>query len=148
MFNPFKSCKVINVTPPAAINDNTAYTTATVDSLGWKAVTFLIILGAMDIAVAALKLTESDDSGMSGAVDITGADFSVSPATLPSATDDNHLFAIHVKCTGKRKRYFDLTFTAGDGSAGTYATVLAVLSEGEIVPVSATQRGFTQELTV
>ena len=43
------------------------------------------LLGALDIAIAAMKLTESNDSGMSGAVDISGADFSVSPLTLPSA---------------------------------------------------------------
>ena len=143
-----ETCKFVNVTPPAAINDNTAYTTAAVDTLGFKAVMFLVILGAMDIAVAVLKLTESDDSGMSGAVDVTGADFSVSPATLPSATADNTIVAISVKLTGKRKRYLDLSFTAGDGSAGTYANVLAILAEPECSPTTAAERGFGQHLQV
>jgi hypothetical protein len=141
-------CKFVQVTAPTAINDNTAYTTNTLDTLGFDEVMFEIAFGAMDIAVAALKLTESDDSGMSGATDISGADFSVSPATLPSATDDNHFYGIHVKLGGARKRYLDLSFTAGDGAAGTYASVNAILAKGEIEPNSATTRGFTQLLTV
>ncbi len=143
-----ETCKFVNVTPPAAINDNTAYTTATVDTLGFKAVMFLIIFGAMDITVAALKLTESDDSGMSGPADVAGADFSVSPATLPAGTADNTIVAVSVKLTGKRKRYLDLSFTAGDGSSGTYANVLAILAEPEVGPTTATERGFGQHLQV
>jgi hypothetical protein len=140
--------KFVQVTAPTAINDNTAYTTATVDTLGYDEVLFEIAFGAMDIAVAALKVQESDDSGMSGAVDISGADFSVSPATLPSATDDNHFYGVHVKCGGARKRYLDLSFTAGDGASGTYASVNAILGKAEADPSSASTRGFTQLLTV
>jgi hypothetical protein len=140
--------KVIQVTAPVAVNDNTAYTTATVDTMGYDECLFEIAFGAMDIAVAALKLQESDDSGMSGAADVSGADFSVSPATLPSATDDNHFYGIHVKCGGARKRYLDLSFTAGDGAVGTYASVNAILAKAESEPNSATTRGFTQLLTV
>lgn len=140
--------KVVQVTAPTAINDNTAYTTATVDTLGFDECLFEIAFGAMDIAVAALKVQESDDSGMSGAADVSGADFSVSPATLPSATDDNHFYGVHVKCGGARKRYLDLSFTAGDGSAGTYASVNALLAKGETEPSSATTQGFTQLLKV
>jgi hypothetical protein len=136
------------VTAPTAINDNTAYTTNTIDTLGYDELLIEIAFGAMDIAVAALKLQESDDSNMSGAADITGADFSVSPATLPSATDDNHFYGIHVKLGGARKRYMDLSFTAGDGAAGTYASVNAILGKGETEPSTAATRGFTQLLTV
>lgn len=137
--------KAVIVTSPRVINDNTAYTTNTIDTLGFRYVTIMIILGALDIAVAALKLTESDDSGMSGATDVPGADFSVSPATLPAATADDTIVAIQVDMRG-RKRYLDLSFTAGDGSAGTYATVLALLSRPETTPNTAALRGFGQEL--
>lgn len=140
--------KVVAITPPGAINDNTAYTTATLDTIGWDEALLVVQFGAMDIAVATLKLTESDDSGMSGAVDVSGGDFSVSPATLPSATDDNHFYGIHVKLGGVRKRYLDLSFTAGDGSSGTYASVTAILGKGETFPASAADRGFTQLLSV
>jgi hypothetical protein len=84
---------------------------------------------------------------MSGAADVDGADFSVSPATLPAATDDNKLYAIHVNLNG-RKRYLDLSMTGGDGTAGTYASAVAVLSRASEAPASATARGYAQELIV
>src|SRR5258708_663138 len=110
--------KTVVVTPPAAIVDNAAATTAILDTLGAAWVTFEAIFGAMDIAVAVMKLTESDDPAMAGATDVPGANFATSPATLPSATDDNHVFGIQVNMLG-RKRYLDLSLTVGDGAAGT-----------------------------
>src|ERR1044071_8954988 len=139
--------KTIPVTNPGAIVDNAAFTTATIDTRGFAFLTIIIILGALDVALAALKLRESDADDMSGAVDVTGADFSVAPATLPAATDDNKLFAIQVNLKGRR-RYLDLTMTGGDGTAGTYAAVVAQLSAASEVPSDATGRGFAQELIV
>jgi hypothetical protein len=108
----------------------------------------VVVIGALDIAIAALKLTESDDSGMSGAVDVSGADFSVSPATLPSATADNTNIQIHVKLGGQRKRYLDLSLTGGDGAAGSYVTVFAILSGGSADPSTAALAGAGQRVTV
>lgn len=144
--------KVFMVTPPAAISDNASPTTAEVDTLGFEHLTYVVIFGAMDIAVAALSLTQSDTTG-SGHVAITGADFATgtnsagSAATLPSATDDNHFYAFHVNLLGK-KRFVDMTLTTGDGSAGTYVTVIAILSRAAIGTSSATLRGYTQEIFV
>ena len=139
--------KTIPVTNPAAIVDNAAFTTATIDTRGFAFLTIIVVLGALDVALAALKLRESDASDMSGAADVAGADFSVAPATLPSATDDNKLYAIQVNLTG-RKRYVDLTLTGGDGTAGTYATVIAELSHASEIPAWVEARGFAQELIV
>lgn len=141
-----QNCKFVNVTPPAAIVDNAAFTTASVDCRGWKEVVFLVTLGALDIALAAFKLRESDDD--SSYSDVSGADFSVSPLTLPAATDDNKLYAVFVNMANGRKRYLDLSLTGGDGAAGTYATVLAILSRGEDVPYNATTRGLAQQAIV
>jgi hypothetical protein len=138
--------KVVAVTSPGAIVDNAAFTTNTIDTKGFAFLTIIIALGALDIALAALKLRESDDSGMSGAVDVDGADYS-SDATLPAATDDNKLYAIHVNLKG-RKRYLDLSLTGGDGTSGTYATAIAILSDAEESPSSAEGRGFAAELIV
>lgn len=135
------------VTNPGAIVDNAAFTTATIDTRGFAFLTIIIVLGALDVALAALKLRESNADDMSGAADVDGADFSVAPATLPAATDDNKLYAIQVNLKG-RKRYLDLTLTGGDGAAGTYATVVAQLSQASEVPSSAEGRGFAQELIV
>lgn len=140
-----KNQKFVNVTPPGAIVDNAAFTTAAVDTKGWKRITFLVILGALDIALAAFKLRESDDD--SSYSDVSGADFSVD-STLPAATADNNIYAIHVDLDGTRKRYMDLSLTGGDGTAGTYATVIAVLSRPEESPDSASERGFAAELSV
>jgi hypothetical protein len=138
--------KFVNVTSPGAIVDNAAFTTATIDTKGFAFLTIVVVLGALDIALAAFKLRESDDSGMSGAADVDGADYSTD-STLPSASADNNLYAIHVNLSG-RKRYLDLSLTGGDGSAGTYAAVIAVLSDAQEAPNSATERGFTDELIV
>jgi hypothetical protein len=139
--------KHVAVTNPGAIVDNAAFTTATIDTRGFAFLTFVVVLGALDIALAAFKLRESDADDMSGAADVEGADFSVAPATLPAATDDNKLYAIHVNLKG-RKRYLDLTLTGGDGTAGTFASATAILSQASEVPASAEARGFAQELIV
>ena len=138
--------KFVNVTPPAAIIDNAAAVTAAVDTKGFDECAFLVQLGALDIAVAALKLQESDSAG-SGYTDIAGADFSVSPLTLPSATDDNKLYLITVNLVG-RKRYLDLSLTLGDGAAGTYVAVLAILGRGQQTPATAANRGLGQQAIV
>ena len=135
------------ITKPGVIVDNAAFTTTTVETKGYRKARLVVGLGALDIAITALKLQESDDSGMSGAADVTGADFSVSPLSLPGATADNNLYAIHVDLRG-RKRYLDLSLTGGDGAAGTYAIAWVDLYDAETEPNSATERGFAAEAIV
>ncbi len=135
--------KVVLVTPPAAIVDNASYATTEIDTKGFNYLTILVALGATDVALAAMKLTESDEAG-SGHADISGATFA---GSLPGATDDNKVYAFHVDLLG-RKRYIDLVLTGGDGTTGAYATVMAVLSRGERTPRTATERGLAAELFV
>ena len=121
-----QSKKRFAITPPAAIIDNASATTATIDTLGFDYVEVCVYFGAMDIAVTAMKIQESDDSGMSGAADVTGLVFGTSTntanstSTLPSATDDNKFFSFFIDMRSGRKRYLDLVLTLGDGAAGTY----------------------------
>ncbi len=143
--NQQQRTKIVSITPPAAIVDNAAFTTASVDTKGWRYCSLYIYLGALDIAVAAMKVRHSDDD--STYADVTGADFSVSPATLPAAIDDNLIFIVHLDTRGK-KRYFDLSLTGGDGVAGSYITVFAILSRGETFPDTAAEQGASQVLTV
>jgi hypothetical protein len=148
-----QSDKWVSVTPPAAIVDNASLTTATVDTAGYAYARFFLYLGAMDIAMTALKVQESDDSGMSGAADITGlvygtsSGISGSASSLPSATDDNKCFVFEIDLRG-RKRYLDLVATCGDGTAGTYATAFCLLSRASDAPVTAAERGFGNVLRV
>ena len=138
--------KAVAVTSPGAIVDNAAFTTNTIDTKGFAFITIIVLLGALDVALDAFKLRESNASDMTGALDVDGADFSTD-GTLPTATDDNKLYAIHVNLSG-RKRYLDLTLTGGDGAAGTYVAAVAILSEAAEVPSSVDARGFAQELIV
>ena len=150
--NIVQSIKRFSVTPPAAIVDNASFTTAIIDTLGYHKLAVTVYLGALDIALTALKLQESDDSGMSGAADITGCVFgtSTNPDTnavsaLPTATDDNKFFTFYVDLQG-RKRYIDLVATGGDGATGTFLTAWADLFNGNEVPDSATDRGCAANL--
>lgn len=137
--------KVVAVTNPGAIVDNAEFSTAPVDTRGFRHVIVVAVLGALDVALSALKLRESDAADMSGATDVPGADFSAAPYLLPTANDDNKSYAIHIDMRG-RKRFLDLTMTGGDGTAGTYASAFAVLSRGETSPSSADSRGYAAEI--
>lgn len=139
--------KLFAITPPFAKSNNASIGTATIDTLGFKFLRIIVFLGDTDIAMAALKVQESDDSGMSGAADISGlvggTDF-----TLPSATGDNSFYVFNIQLKGNRKRYIDLVATSGSGSTGTFFTAMAELSHGETAPSSATNRGLALEVSV
>jgi hypothetical protein len=133
------------VTPPGAINDNAAFTTNEIDTLGYDYLAIKVLLGATDIPVAALKLTESDVTGV-GHADIAGANM-LTDGTAPTAVSDNGIFTFFVNLKG-RKRFIDVAFTGGDGAVGTYAAVLAELSNAKICPSTAALRGHAGELFV
>ena len=138
-----QTMKIVAVTPPGAIVDNTSWTSAAIDTLGYDYLDVVVHFGAMDIAMAALKLQTSDTD--SNYADLAGADFSVSPATLPADDADNTFVCIHVDLRGK-KRFFDLVATGGNGTLGTYLTAFAILSRAGQMPATAAARGFGQEL--
>lgn len=147
-----QNTKLVSVTPPAAIVNNSSYTTAEIDTLGFDYAQIIVYLGASDIAMAALKVTESDSSG-SGHADVTGLVFGTSTnidgstSALPSATDDNKFQVFDIDLRG-RKRYLDVTATAGNGSAGTFATILCILSRAGEAPTTAAGRGADEVLRV
>lgn len=144
--------KFVSVTPPAAIIDDASATTAEIDTLGWDFLTIVVYLGATDIAMSALAVTESDTSG-SGHANITGAVFGTSTdidgstSSLPSATDDNGFFICELDLRG-RKRYIDVTATIGNGTAGTFITILGILEKGDTSPTSVSGMGAAGALHV
>lgn len=143
--NELQKTKFAVITPPQAIKDNASWTTTEIDTLGWDYLTIVAILGATDIAMAALAVTESDTSG-SGHANVTGLIWGTSTnsdgttSALPSATDDNTIQLAEIDLRG-RKRFIDVTATAGNGTTGSYITILAILSRAKDAPVSATERG-------
>jgi hypothetical protein len=138
--------KIVSITDPAAVVDNAAFNTATIDTRGFGQLTVALLIGALDVGLSVLKLRESDSADMSNAVDVTGANFATD-ATLPTAADDNKMYAFHVDLRG-RKRFIDLQMTGGDGAAGTYAASFAILSRGQEMPDTAAKRGYAAELFV
>jgi len=149
---PLQNIKLVNLTPPGALVDDASLTVAELDTLGWDYVTIVLMLGATDIAVTVCKLTESDTSA-SGHADITGTLYATATDTdgdtsaLPTATDDDGFFGWELDLK-KRKRYLDATITVGDGTAGGYYTVFAILSKGQQPPVGISARGFAGLLRV
>lgn len=147
--NPSQNHKYVAITPPAAILDAASATAASIDTLGFDFLKVVVLLGASDIAMDALKLQTSDTDGsyadLTGCVFGTSTNLAGSTSTLPSSTDDNKFFVFYVDLRGK-KRYFDLVATAGDGSAGTYLTAWAELYRGEGMAATAAGRGISQEL--
>lgn len=144
--------KIVNLTPPALIVDNASLTVAELDTLGYDYCQILVILGATDIAMSALAVTESDTSA-SGHANVTGLIFGTSTnvagstSALPTATDDNDFFEFQIDLR-YRKRYLDVTATVGDGTAGAYVTIIAILSRADQPPMTATERGINQILRV
>lgn len=147
-----QNVKLVSLTPPAAIIDNASAVVAELDTRDWEYLQIVVYLGASDIAMTALKVTESDTAG-SGHTDVTGLIFGTSAntagvtSTLPSATDDDKFFVFDIDLKG-RKRFIDMVATIGDGTLGTFICILGVLSRGHSTPMSAAERGASQILRV
>lgn len=143
-----QAVRYFNITPPQAIVDNASWTTNSIDTVAngvkFDYLTIVVQLGAMDVAMSALKVQTSDTDGsyadLSGT--IGGTDF-----TLPTATDDNKFVVFNIDLRGK-KRYFDLVATGGDGTTGTYLSAMAILSRGKVGPNSATDSNALAVVTV
>lgn len=146
MIDNLNNAKFLPVIAPAAIVDNASWTTNEIDTLGYDYLTVVVHVGATDIAMAALKLQSSNTSG-SGFADVDGLDVDGdtdafgATAALPSGTDDNSLIVFQVDLKVGNKRYWDLVATAGDGSTGTFASAIAILTEGEVAPTTAATMG-------
>ncbi len=144
--------RYVNVTPPAAISDNATLTTAEIDTAGWDHCEIIVILGATDIAMASLKVQESDTSG-SGFTDITGLvwgtslNIAGSTSAVPSATDDNRFHVAQIDLRGRR-RYLDVAAVTGDGAAGAFVTIIARLTKPSVSPTTASEAGCDEILRV
>ncbi len=133
-----QKAKYVAAVSPAAIIDNASATATAIDCKGSRYAEIIVIQGATDIAITALKLQECETSGGSYA-DITGATFNAGLDTdgtalaLPSATDDNQIAVFQVNLD-KRMRFIKVVATFGDGSLGGFICAVARLSELSKVP--------------
>ena len=144
--------KVVLMVPPEAIKDNGSYTSAALDTKGANYAAILAILGATDIAMAALKIQECATSGGSY-TDVTGLIYGTSTntadstSTLPTATDDDKIFKFEID-TRYCKRYLKIVATNGDGTVGGFFTAIGILSRLEQSPKTAALAGCSQILRV
>lgn len=140
------------VIDPAAIVDNSSWSTNEIDTKGYDYATIIFHYGTSDIALAALSVTESDTSA-SGHTNVTGLIVGTSDnidgdtSSLPGASDDDSMVVFEIDLRA-RDRYLDMTATAGDGTSGTYASAICILSRANDVPVSVSDRGCNQILRV
>ena len=146
------ACKVITSVPPAAIIDDGSALFTEVDTNGFDYAVIYVTLGATDIAMTALTVTESATAG-SGHANVTGliwgtsANTAGSTSTLPIATNDNKIFIFEIDLS-TRKRYLDATITYDDGTVGGFVSATTHLFKAKILPTSAAERGATEILRV
>jgi hypothetical protein len=142
-----QNCKYVSITPPAAIIDDASATTAEIDVSGWDHAEIIVQLGATDIAMTALAVTESDTTG-SGHANVTGlvygtsTDIDGNTSVLPTALQDDGIFVFQIDLRG-RKKFINVTATIGDGTLGAYITISARLSRGQIGVDSVADAGCT-----
>ena len=147
--------KLVAVTPPGALVDNGAVTTAEVDTLGWDFARFVVLLGATDAAITALHVTEADVTATSHAeipetdfTDATQTDIQGNALAEPTAGDDNKFVVIDIDLRG-RKRFLDLVCTIGAGTAdGAYLAAWCELYRGETLPRTNAGRGVLQMVSI
>ncbi|HXE52770.1 MAG TPA: hypothetical protein VN541_07125 [Tepidisphaeraceae bacterium] len=130
--------KVQSVWPQARIN-NSAVTCASIDRRGFDYAVVRVAIGATDIGFTTFKLQESDDN--STFTDISGADYSVSPLTLPSSSNSNTTWEWQVDLRGSRKRYLRPAITIGNGTSGAFVAAEAELFRAEQTPYNASNEG-------
>lgn len=138
-----QDAKYVPVIRPVAIVDNASWTTIEIDTKGWDYLELVFSFGATDIAMAALQITESDTTGTGHVAFInyaSGTDIDGNALVLPTADADNDLYAVQIDLR-KRKRFIDVTATAGDGTAGTFLAAFGRLSRGEIAPNTSSEFG-------
>ena len=148
---PLQNAKTHVFVAPGAVVDNATYTSNVVDCAGADYLEVDVILGSTDVAMATLKLQESDAITNATTLD-TGADISgyvygtsTNPDTgttsaLPTDAADNKVFQFRVPLQG-RKRYINLIAVAGNGTTGTYLSAIGKPGKLEQSPVKASEAG-------
>ena len=146
------NAKWFQVVVPTAIVDDGSWDGNEINTIGYDYLEVAVNLGALDIALTALKLREADATGGTFS-DVTGCVFGTSvnsagdTSALPVATDDNKIFLFNVSLIGL-KPFIDLIATIDDGSTGGYLTAMARLSRAETGPNTAAEMGASQVLQV
>lgn len=134
------------------LKNNGSVTSQAVDCRGFDYATVKAHIGATDIPLTALKVTECDTSGGTY-VDVTGLRFGTDTNTagatsaLPGSTDDNKFWAFDCDLR-YRKRYIKVVATVGNGSTGANIAVWVELQRAEAAAETASERGYEEVLRI
>lgn len=141
--NELQTTKVFNVIPPTAIKDNAAFVSTVIDKAdlhGADYLEFIVGLGATDVAMAVLRVMESDT--LTNATTLGGSPTLVKDSTTKPADDaDGKVAVFGIDLRKSRQRYIQLQATAGDGSTGTYLSAIAIARRSIEASSDAAQRG-------
>lgn len=131
--------KIFPVILPGAIKDNAAFDSLVVDLTDFEGcgyLEFIGVIGATDIAMAVLRVQES--ATKSDATTLGGSPATVKAATtLPGAGDDGKAFVFGIDLRAPHERYLQLQATAGNGTAGTYLSAIAIGRPGRLSSVAS-----------
>lgn len=151
--NPQQQTKLVSINADLTV-DNGAYTTTPVDTLGFDYVQILVHFGNVPADVALLKVQECDTVGgayadITGTIVGTALDIEGNATVLPTAVGgDNAVVLFEIDMRG-RKRFLDLLCTAGNGGGTvTEMSAVAIMSRGEICPMTVAERGAADILRV
>ena len=113
-----------------------AVTPLAIDTLGFNALSILILVGNLAADMTALKLQECETSAGSY-TDVTGGAFVAFPL---AATGDGKIWRFNVKLAGARKRFYKVAGTAGAGAS--LIGMVAILGRANnLVPNTAAGSG-------
>lgn len=134
LFESVKTQLVVTTTAGAA--GQTAITSSAVDTKGFGAVRFLVLIGAVVTgAVTSIKVQQSDDDAATDAY----SDLLSTSQTIADDADNTH---IYVDILRPGKRYLKLVVTRGTQDA-TIGGVIAELYQADSLPVTQTATGET-----
>lgn len=122
--------------PKAAVTDNTAQTSAIIDTAGYNAVEFVMNTGTLSDADAtfAVTIAESDAANMSGSNAVAASQLvgTLTQASFDFATDSK---VRKIGYTGS-KRYVQVTVTPANNTGNLFLSGVAVLGYPQTGPTA------------
>lgn len=129
---------VLPSTNPAAIyNSNGTLVGATIDTKGYHSLTFVTQSGVLTDGTWTQKIYGSNDSGMSGEVELTGVQL-IGAEPAFAITEDGVCKRVGVNIPSVGYRYYRLKLTQAAASTGGFIAALAILGSPMVAPVAAT----------
>lgn len=126
-----------SIDPAAIYNSNGTKTGAIIDTQGYESLTFTLQSGVLTDGTWTSAVFASDDSGMSGEVDVS-ATCLIGATAGPSfaITDDSKVKRVGVNLALANKRYFRIKATQAAATTGGFMCGEAILAKPRYAPVA------------